>query len=537
MTTKHLTRVVQTGTNVTVRVAVALPQKAFDVVTCQVELGHGRIEQLLKNDQEISLRYKLPGTYVVGVFCNTFPTSHQLSSEIDLIAEAPLTVGSLNLSCIFCTAQQSVVYSVTVSFQHRYSHPISYALMFKNLEILTTYPVLQEMKFTNMDPERVDFYLSPDDQALLGPGVHPFSLLLHNHVSIVTFSANFTLTEPLRGLHIAADHYAGLHPEQFSIKVSLTFGAPANVTVSVSRQSDEEEVARKRTMCLTESECKQIVAKVSVPTAGELYELHASATNSLSSVSSNGVFVESVPQIYDVYVTTESGSFINELTVIMLFIRGDIGDYELTYEINGRLEENTIHLDGFDSNHLIDLPFDGKRFKLFEEPAVFHYTGLQRVPIALRNSKQTFRFVGEVFVRERKTCLQKVKINSGRYVSARHPLRIATRAVLNAETSISCVKSVISHKWQIFKVQSSIDLPKLENELTWPTDITIQEVVIGQSDFPPGLYTVTVSVVESDPVDNHFISRETDFTSIEIIERNADVIINGGSTREFGNML
>ncbi|XP_076807291.1 polycystin family receptor for egg jelly-like isoform X2 [Clavelina lepadiformis] len=423
--------------------------------------------------------------------------------------------------------------SAELIFHHKYYFPISYALMLNDIIIteLQTSQTFDEKKVSSN--ETAKFELNSTMQRLVGPGIHYVTLLLQNHVSSVTFLTPVTFNEEIKNLKVMTKQYVGLQPNSFIISATVSQGAPVNLSIDIKSTQTSFTVYKTSIFC--PRDCHSMVVEATLSRAG-MYKVEATARNKISMTMSNTTF-EALPQIFDVYITSRGFNFETRREVFV-FIRGDVGKYEMNLTIGENTAKNstlTISKSEYEHKGLPNLPFDAKPYKLIKDESIFNEA--RQVTVLIRNDKQTFRFVGNVPKALQTSCLESVRIRDGKVGGGLdEPLKVVEELVLSVDLNFICVRELFSvdYKWRAYRVTSKVDIPKTGDEVQLNASSVEPELLIEADALLPGLYVIKVYAnITSD--DYHMsLANGDDFTLVEIPKRKLNFLIKGGNVVEAG---
>ncbi|XP_076807630.1 polycystin family receptor for egg jelly-like [Clavelina lepadiformis] len=521
---------VQTGEKV--QFAATLTGASGLNLDCKVLYNSGKTIHLSIKTLTTERSFKYPGKY-------SFKGQCDINKRGDLVTTKELVVyleNALSASKLQISYQQSThTYPVSTEliFHHKYYFPISYALMLNDVIIteLQTSQTFDEKKISSN--ETVKFELNATMQRLVGPGIHNVTLLLQNNVSSVTFLTPVTFNEEIKHLKVMTKQYVDLQPNSFIISATVSQGAPVNLSIDIKSTQTKLTVYKTSTFC--SRDCHSMVVEATLFRAG-MYKVEATAKNKISLMTSNTTF-EALPQIFDVYVTSRGFNFETRREVFV-FIRGDLGKYEMNLTIGENTAKNstlTISKSEYEHEGLPNLPFDAKPYKLIKDESIFHEA--RQVTVLIRNEKQSFRFVGNVPKALQTSCLESVRIRDGKVGGGLdEPLKVVEELVLSVDLNFICVRELFSvdYKWRAYRVTSKVDIPKTGDEVQLNASSVEPELLIKADTLLPGLYVIKVYANITSNDYHMSLAKGDDFTLVEIPKRKLNFLINGGNVVEAG---
>ncbi|CAK8686922.1 unnamed protein product [Clavelina lepadiformis] len=476
--------------------------------------------------------FQYPGKYVVYAKCDILGGSDSFKTDDNhFYVEDALSASKLQISNQLNTHTYPA--STELIFHHKYYFPISYALMLNDVIIteLQTAQTFDKKKVSSN--ETAKFEMNATIQRLVGPGIHNVTLLLQNNVSSVTFLTPITFNEEIKNLKVMTKQYVGLQPNSFIISATVSQGAPVNLSINIKSTQTRLTVYKTSKFC--SRDCHSMVVEATLSRAG-IYEVEATARNKISLMTSNTTF-EALPQIFDVYITSRGFNFETRREVFV-FIRGDVGKYEMNLTIGENAAKNstlTISKSEYEHEGLPNLPFDAKPYKLIKDESIFHEA--RQVTVLIRNDKQSFRFVRNVPKALQTSCLESVRIRDGKVGGGLDvPLKVVEELVLSVDLNFICVRELFSvdYKWRAYRVTSKINIPKTGDEVQLNASSVEPELLIKADALLPGLYVIKVYAnITSD--DYHMsLAKGDDFTLVEIPARRLNFLIKGGNVVEAG---
>ncbi|CAK8686878.1 unnamed protein product [Clavelina lepadiformis] len=500
---------------------------------CKVVYNKKNKTELPTETLTVERSFEYPGMYSIYAECKINGSIKPFTAEeLFFHVEDALSASKLQIS-----QQQSTFHTYPASteliFHHKYYFPISYALMLNDVIIteLQTAPTFDKKKISSN--ETVKFKLNSTIQRLVGPGIHYVTLLLQNHVSSVTFLTPVTFNKEIKNLKVMTKQYVGLQPNSFIISATVSQGAPLNLSINI--KSTQTRLTIYKTSKFCPRNCHSMVVEATLSRAG-MYKVEATARNKISLMTSNTTF-EALPQIFDVYITSRGFNFETRREVFV-FIRGDLGKYEMNLTIGKNAAKNstlTISKSKYEHEGLPNLPFDAKPYKLIKDESIFRET--RQVTVLIRNDKQSFRFVGNVPKALQTSCLESVRIRDGKVGGGLdEPLKVVEELVLSVDLNFICVRELFSvdYKWRAYRVTSKVDIPKTGDEVQLNASSVEPELLIKADALLPGLYVIKVYAnITSD--DYHMsLAKGDDFTLVEIPKRKLNFLIKGGNVVEAG---
>ncbi|XP_076807627.1 polycystin family receptor for egg jelly-like [Clavelina lepadiformis] len=499
---------------------------------CEVHYNSTKRSHLSTDTLTTERVFDYPGIYSVQAQCDLDGGVDSFKTNVIFFnVEDSLSASKLKIS--HEQSRHTYPASAELIFHHKYYFPISYALMLNDVIIteLQTSQTFDEKKISSN--ETVKFKLNSTMQRLVGPGIHFVTLLLQNHVSSVTFLTPITFNEEIKNLKVMTKQYVGLQPNSFIISATVSQGAPVNLSIDIISTQTSFTVYKTSTFC--SRDCRSMVVEATLSRAG-MYKVEATARNKISLMTSNTTF-EALPQIFDVYITSGRFNFETRREVFV-FIRGDLGKYEMNLTIGENVWKNstlTISKSKYEHEVLPNLPFDAKPYKLIKDESIFNEA--RQVTVLIRNDKQSFRFVGNVPKALQTSCLESVRIRDGKVGGGLdEPLKVVEELVLSVDLNFICVRELFSvnYKWRAYRVTSKINIPNTGDEVQLNASSVEPELLIKANTLLPGLYVIKVYAnITSD--DYHMsLAKGDDFTLVEIPKRKLNFLIKGGNVVEAG---
>ncbi|XP_078487562.1 polycystin family receptor for egg jelly-like [Ciona intestinalis] len=534
-------QIVAVGENVTIYSEILNFRQfsEFFIVPVSCSISFGRSSPVsIETQQNASFyhQFSFPKTHAVSFSCE-IPDGETIRAYGAVNVESYLNMDNLKIT----SRSQPVRFltDTTLLFQYIYHYPIQHCFVLKTSQSCDRTKTFSQIKYENKGLIEVQFQLTTDIQSSIGPGIHPVTLFMQNNISDVKYISTVWINQQVKGVKVTCDPFVGIHPNYFTINITLREGCPANITIEIKKYPNNELVSQIKTLCSNPDECKLVQVKTSLNKAEEKYRVTVFANNQISNDSAVSQVFETVPQIYDVYMTSDGPLYANVPTNLMIYVRGDIGGFEMTLKFEEHSKHVPFKIDSIKHVHSNgeSLPFDSTFYKLIKEKIIFTSTGDQRIDANIRNSKQVFNFSSNFIVQRQPTCLEGVKIRDGNLNRAIvEPLKLARELILSGDVTLSCVEdSNIKFKWKSFKVDSSSQLPRPENEMKLKGNIYNNEIVIRSNDLLPGLYVIMLEVSTNDVTDKDVTSEARDFSLIEVPTRKLEVLIKGGNKRQLGN--
>ncbi|XP_076811879.1 uncharacterized protein LOC143458875 isoform X2 [Clavelina lepadiformis] len=474
--------------------------------------------------------FQYPESYLIRAKCDgrekhiSFKTSDMnLNVECDL-SPSSLQISQNDLSITFLN-------SVELVFRHRYCFPISYSLLFDDVIIAhqQTERVLNEAKFMLKLFEEVSFKVNSSMQQLLGPGIHNVTLLLQNNVSTAMYFTKVTFNDEIKDFKLMVKEYVGFHPHYFIINATVSEGAP--ISLSVQIKSTESNLSHFIGSLVCPRDCHSMVVKANLSQPG-IYKVEAIAVNNISQSSSRAL-IEALPQIYNVFISSLKPIPSYSRNYVYAFVRGDIGDYVMTIYLQGRPENHSFTISKLEYDHkdLPSLPFDAKSYKLIKVERVLYHIGMQQVTGFIRNSRQSFPFVGWVDVLETSSCLEDLRIRDGNYQGGfENPLKIFDYLTFSVDFKFTCKNmSEVRYKWLVFPVATDMDMATYTYEVEFEKESFEPELIIRADTLSPGLYVIKVKVTSENVTSDVLEGKLKDYTLIEITKKKLHFVILGGN--------
>ncbi|XP_076812539.1 uncharacterized protein LOC143459328 [Clavelina lepadiformis] len=477
--------------------------------------------------------FQYPGSYSAHATCTTKreAVSFQTSS-FNFYVECGLSPSTLQISYKELTfLNTTFLKPVELVFRHRYCFPISYSLLMGDVIIAhqQTEQVLDEAKFLLKVFREVKFNVNSSMQQLVGPGIHNVTLLLQNNVSTVIYFTKVTFNDEIKNLKVRAEKYVGFHPHYFIINATVSRGAP--ISLSVQIKSIESNLSHFNGSLFCPHYCHSMLMKATLSKPG-MYKIEAIAENNISQ-SSSWVLIETLPQIYNVFISSLKPIPSYSRNYVYAFVRGDVGDYVMTIYLQGRPENHSFTISKLEYDHkdLPSLPFDAKSYKLIKVERVLYHIGMQQVTGFIRNSKQSFPFVGWVDVLETSSCLEDLRIRDGNYRGGfEKPLKVFDYLTFSIDFKFTCKNmSEVRYKWLVFPVATDMDMATYTYEVEFEKESFEPELIIRADTLSPGLYVIKVKVTSENVTSDVLEGKLKDYTLIEIPKRKLHFVILGGN--------
>ncbi|XP_078481959.1 self-incompatibility-linked polycystic kidney disease protein-1A [Ciona intestinalis] len=498
--------------------------------------------QFVNTTDTVSCVYRIPGNVPFLGQCEPPFERLEIRKEGEIYLESELSKSNLQL-------QPSQEYqptgsnsgSTTVKISHVYLYPISYTAIIGTSSVtmsLAPKP-LDLSKYRSHSREETTFQLQPQHVASLGSGQHDFHLVLQNNVSYVTYTFPIYINEKLGTLNVTSidGRYVGMYPHMFPVQITLTQGAPANITLSIRAISNDKAVPNENvTMtCLSTQSCQRIRISMKAPAYTKQFRVVAIAKNEISFVEGFSEVIESVTKIYDVYFNSRR-VFSGMSSILHLYVKGDVGNYDLKLFINGTLEINTplaIQNKTIVAVLSDDIPINVRQYTKFVFDHTFQTYGMYAIIAMLSNEKESYNFTDNLLLLQRPSCLSRARIRTLSKTVISVPERGLT---LSVDVDFNCYdSSSLKFRWSAFTTDENFETPKSKNQVDFLKSSTGSEIEIKRNDFPSGLYIVMVVATASTGANHQITAEEKDYVRIEVPTRKIDVVIVGGSSRELGN--
>ncbi|XP_076811825.1 uncharacterized protein LOC143458832 isoform X2 [Clavelina lepadiformis] len=483
--------------------------------------------------------YQYPGRYSVWAKCIFHAGGADFRTEaLNLYVECGLSPSTLQVS--YEEFNVTFLNPVDLVFHHRYCFPISYALLLDDVIYIPQNHKIQSFdvkKFLLNQVEKFNFKLNLSMQQLLGPGIHNVELLLQNNVSSVIFSTPITLNEEIKDFKLTVKEYVGFHPHYFIINATVSRGAP--ISLSVQIKSIESNLSHLIGSLICPRDCHSMVVKTNLTQPG-IYRIEAKAKNNISQ-SSSWTLIEALPQIYNVYISSLKPIPSYSRNYVYAFVRGDIADYLMTIYLQGRPENHSFTISKLEYDHkdLPSLPFNTKSYKLIKVERVLYHIGMQQVTGFIRNSKQSFPFVGWVDVLETSSCLENLRIRDGNYRGGfEKALKVFDYLTFSVDFKFTCKNiSEVRYKWLVFPVATDMDMATYTYEVEFEKESFDPELIIRADTLSPGLYVIKVKVTSENVTSNVLEGKLKDYSLIEIPKRKLHFVILGGNVIQADNNM
>ncbi|CAK8688194.1 unnamed protein product [Clavelina lepadiformis] len=483
--------------------------------------------------------FQYPGSYLIRAKCDGHEKHVPFeTSDMNLNVECGLSPSSLqiphkNLNMQFLKPTDLV-------FHHRYCYPISYSLLLDDVIMVENHTEqnLNEMKFLLKAFKKVEFNLNSSMQQLLGPGPHNVTLMLQNNVSYVVYPTTVTLNEEIKDFKVIVEEYVGFHPHHFIINATVSQGAP--ISVSIQIKSTESNLSHFSGSLFCPRDYLSMVMKANVSQPG-IYTVKALAKSNISLSSLLWAQFEALPQIYNVFISSLKPISSYSRNYVYAFVRGDIGDYVMTIYLQGRPENHSFTISKLEYDHkdLPSLPFDAKSYKLIKVERVLYHIGMQQVTGFIRNSKQSFPFVGWVDVLETSSCLEDLRIRDGNYQGGfENPLKVFDYLTFSVDFKFTCKNmSEVRYKWLVFPVATDMDMATYTYEVEFEKESFEPELIIRADTLSPGLYVIKVKVTSENVKSDLLEGKLKDYTLIEIPQKKLHFVILGGNVLQTDNNM
>ncbi|CAK8688363.1 unnamed protein product [Clavelina lepadiformis] len=480
--------------------------------------------------------FQYPGSYSTYVQCNILEEKKTFdTAEMDFYVECALSSSTLQISF----KETSTIFHNPVELvsRHRYCFPISYSLLLDDVIVVEnqTEQNLNEMKFLLKAFVDVNYKVNSSMQQLIGPGIHDVTLLLQNNVSSVMYFTMVTLNEEIKDFNVTVKEFVGFHPHYFIINATVSQGAP--ISLSVQIKSIESNLSHFNGSLFCPHYCHSMVIKTNLSQPG-MYKVEAIAKNDISQ-SSSWALIEALPQIYNVFISSLKPIPSYSRNYVYAFVKGDIGDYLMTIYLQGRPENHSFTISKLEYDHkdLPSLPFDAKFYKLIKIERVLYHIGMQQVTGFIRNSKQSFPFVGWVDVLETSSCLEDLRIRDGNYQGGfENPLKVFDYLTFSVDFKFTCKNmSEVRYKWLVFPVATDMDMATYTYEVEFEKESFEPELIIRADTLSPGLYVIKVKVTSENVTSDVLEGKLKDYTLIEITKKKLYFVILGGNVLQTDN--
>lgn len=479
--------------------------------------------------------YALPKTYTVQLQCElngkNIHSKHQLAVEGNL--------NKIRWSVHFIANEIDFMTNVTLQFTHIYSYPIYYHLTIGEVSLSRRLLEMSFSRFKTKSLQPVSFYLDATMQRHLGAGKHDFTLVLENNVSSVAHHHSFFLNEPISDLKVVAARYVGLHPRSFNVRVTISRGAPVHVTVRIFRRSNNKTAAIVTSHCLRQ--CSLLLINATLLNSGSDYVIEALAENHLSRAMAHYSSLVATPLVYDVFIAPNEPLVINSQNKIWFCILGDVGDFSVRVRVSGRLvvqkHINVKSLGRF-SDTMINFPGNPTDYRVFTERLFFPSGGNVSVSFEISNSLKTSFFDQNVFVFVDKACWVTARIFDGRLQRwQQKPLEVSKTLRLVGGSWCRCERpSVVKFRWHIHEVGPFHGKPKPENKVDLGEEFIEQELVVDTDRLRPGYFVIIFSVSSFNHGGSEVTGHDQDYTLVRVLSYIPDPVVEGGSTRQIGEL-
>ncbi|XP_076811677.1 polycystin family receptor for egg jelly-like [Clavelina lepadiformis] len=510
-------------------------QKYLD---CSIEYDNANTEKLTSHSTIFKTQrsFQYPGNYAIWARCKIPEGTFQTPLK-NTYVECGLSMSKLQIS--IKELNITILNPADLVFSHRYCFPISYSLLLDDVIIAQnqTKQVFDEKKFLLNAFEKVIFKLNSSMQQLVDPGIHNITLLLQNNISSVIYSTPIILIEEIKNFQVTAEEFVGFHPHYFIINATISQGAP--ISLSIQIKSIESNLSHFNASLFCQRECHSMVVQPTLSQPG-MYKVEAIAENYISQSSSWAV-IEALPQIYNVYISSPKPIPSYSRNYVYAFVRGDIGDYVMTIYLQGRPENHSFTISKLEYDHkdLPSLPFDARSYKLIKVERVLYHIGMQQVTGFIRNSKQSFPFVGWVDVLETSSCLENLRIRDGNYRGGfENPLKVFDYLTFSVDFKFTCKNmSEVRYKWLVFPVATDMDMATYTYEVEFEKESFEPELIIRADTLSPGLYVIKVKVTSENVTSDVLEGKLKDYTLIEITKKKLHFVILGGNVLQSDNNM
>ncbi|XP_076811702.1 uncharacterized protein LOC143458735 [Clavelina lepadiformis] len=541
----HLTmsnRHIQLGQSVQVTAKLTGADGWQEPLNCSLEYDGMFAQTLISMSTSIFAAkhfFRYPKSYLIYARCGIHEGSEAFETpKTYLYAECGLSHSSLRVF----HKELSLVYlnQVEILFHHRYCFPISYSLLLNDVIIAQnqTQQVFSKTKFLSQVFEEVNFNINSSSQQLTGSGIHDVTLLLQNNISSVLYPTTVTFNEEIKDFKVTVKEYVGFHPYYFIINATVSHGAPINLTIEI--KSVKSNFSHFNNSLFCPRHCHSMVVEATLFLPG-MYKVEAIATNSVSLSSSSLAQFEALPQIYNVYISSLKPIPSYSRNYVYAFVRGDIGDYMMTIYLQGRPENHSFTISKLEYDHkdLPSLPFDAKSYKLIKVERVLYHIGMQQVTGFIRNSKQSFPFVGWVDVLETPSCLENLRIRDGNYQGGfEKALKVFDYFTFSVDFKCTCKNmSEVRYKWLVFPVATDMDMATYTYEVEFVKESFEPELIIRADTLSPGLYVIKVKVTSENVTSDVLEGKLKDYTLIEIPKKKLHFVILGGNVLQADNNM
>jgi len=501
---------------------------------CLIYFGDRKSDLVRECRYSISAKFYFPGTYNFKSDCRLNAKRFQASGKFRV--EANLKRPPLGLW--FAKADQNYMEAVDLTFTHTYTFPIYYHLTVEDLSLTYVLPTFDSDKFTDESTTTRRFLLSQENQALLGPGKHQFTMVMENNVSAIILTDEFTLIEPISRVQIATAKLVGIHPYPFTITVTVGSGAPVYVTIKVVRGPANQSISQMTTSC--KNRCPTLLPTATLPGPGADYEVNVFASNDISSVHSSYRSFTAMPLIYDVFVTSSKPLVIGPNNKVLFFVRGDLGGYAMTIHVNHQKRGDT-HFKITSISNSYDVgaafPMDPQPYTMISVPVKFEASGEMSVHITIANAIKTMYFERKLHVLYEFDCDIALRIRDANMKPwPNDPVLVDSVLHLSSDARCLCKSDArLSYKWDVFRVTlqelARFEQVKLKQEFIGP------DFVLDTSSFQPGFYVIELDATIFDQRHWQAIGFQQDFAFVKVERQKPTIAIEGGSQRQIGKFV
>nr|NP_001353797.1 self-incompatibility-linked polycystic kidney disease protein-1A precursor [Ciona intestinalis] len=498
-----------------------------------------KMVKLANTTEIVRFMFSVPGSVQFTGECETALSRLKIEKLGELHLENQLSQNDLEVKY---SQQNKMNYgSNDVVISHIYLYPISYSVSIGNSSVAMSLPPkpFDLSKYTSHSKEEAIFQLQPQQVTSLGPGQHDFHLVLQNNVSYVTYNFPIYINEKLGTLNVTSinGRYVGIYPHLFPVQITLTKGAPANITLSIREITNGKLIPSENVTisCLSTISCQRIQISMKPPHYTKQFRVAAIAKNDISFIEGISEVIESVTKIYDVYFDSRR-VFGGMSSILHIYVKGDVGNYDLKLFINGTLEINTPLV--IQNKTIVavlsdDIPINVRQYTKFVFDHTFQTYGMYAILAMVSNEKESYNFTDNLLLLQKPSCLSKARIRTLSKTVISVPERGLT---LSVDVDFHCYdSSSVKFRWSAFTTDENFETPKSKNEVDFLKSSTGSEIEIKRNDFPPGLYIIMVVATASTGTNHQITAEEKDYVRMEVPTRKMEVVIAGGSIREFGN--
>ncbi|XP_078481695.1 polycystin family receptor for egg jelly-like [Ciona intestinalis] len=499
---------------------------------------------LANTTETVSCMYETPGKVSYLGQCETPFQGLEIKTAGELYLENELLRKRLQLELKEnYQLNERMTSSNSLTITHIYLFPIFYLATLGNssVELSVVSTTFDLLKYSSQSKTAVSFHLQPQDVALIGPGQHNFHLALQNNVSFITYTFPIYINEKLGLLNVTSigGRYVGMYPHFFPVQLTLTKGAPANITLSIQDiRNTSNAVKNVSITCISPISCQRTIVNLMPPKYTKEFIIVATAENALSFSEGVSEVIETVPKVYDVYFDSKR-VFPGMSSILLLYVKGDVGNYNLNLFINETLKINTELVVKATSDYDVsdfptDVPINIHQYTKFTFELTFEAYGVFKSLAMIYNENESYNFTGNLLFQQKPSCLAKTKIRTlSKDVIIPVPQRGLT---LSVDVDFNCFdSSSLEFQWSAFREDKDFETPKLQNQVQFLKSSTGSEIEITTNELPPGLYIVIVVATASTAANHQITAEQKDYVRIEVPTRKMEVVIAGGSIREFGN--